>query len=74
MFLGNSIELKRGDPVGEFRMGSTIVLIFEAPINFDFSVAPGQRVKLGQSLGCLGQRKFVDNVENRNDSTTQSAN
>ncbi|XP_049820254.1 phosphatidylserine decarboxylase proenzyme, mitochondrial isoform X2 [Aethina tumida] len=74
VFLGNSIELKRGDPVGEFRMGSTIVLIFEAPINFDFSVVSGQRVKLGQSLGCLGQRKFVDDVENRNDSTTQSAN
>lgn len=41
------VTLKKGDPVGEFRMGSTIVLIFEAPVNFQFNLKPGQSVKMG---------------------------
>lgn len=52
--LGNGIELKRGELIGEFRMGSTIVLIFEAPSNFRFNVHTGDRVQMGQKLGCVG--------------------
>ncbi len=45
------MELKRGDPVGEFNLGSSIVLIFEAPEGFSFGVAPGDRVLFGSALG-----------------------
>lgn len=51
--LGNAHKLAKGDLVGEFRMGSTIVLIFEAPIDFEFGVAHGQRVLMGQRLGMV---------------------
>ncbi|XP_050312737.1 phosphatidylserine decarboxylase proenzyme, mitochondrial isoform X2 [Anthonomus grandis grandis] len=49
--LGGAVTLRKGDLIGEFRMGSTVVVIFEAPINFKFDVGPGQRVLMGQSLG-----------------------
>lgn len=60
--LGNSIDLQRGQLMGEFRMGSTIVLIFEAPIHFKFAVMPGDKVRMGQRLGCFDHPRFVDSV------------
>lgn len=51
-------SFKKGDPLGEFRMGSTIVLIFEAPPKFKFSVMPGQQIKMGQGVGCVGESNF----------------
>lgn len=62
-FLGTSISLEKGDPFGEFRMGSTIVLVFEAPPNFHFSLMPGQKIKMGQSLGYLSAPSFVEKIE-----------
>ena len=64
--LGNSIDLKKGDPIGEFRMGSTIVLLFEAPVHFNFSIFPGDQVKMGQALGHVSQEKFVDRIDKEN--------
>ena len=45
------LPLRRGDKVGHFILGSSIVLLFEAPKDFKFLVEPGQRVQFGQPLG-----------------------
>jgi hypothetical protein len=36
--------------MGWFEMGSTIVLVFEAPVGTQFHVSEGSRVLLGQEL------------------------
>ena len=40
-----------GDQMGGFLLGSTIVLVFEAPESFTFDVQPGEKVRVGQALG-----------------------
>eukprot|EP00823_Brevimastigomonas_motovehiculus_P001462 TRINITY_DN11990_c0_g1_i1.p1 TRINITY_DN11990_c0_g1~~TRINITY_DN11990_c0_g1_i1.p1 ORF type:complete len:358 (+),score=43.32 TRINITY_DN11990_c0_g1_i1:46-1119(+) len=44
---------QKGEEVARFRMGSTVVLIFQCPSNedFQFHVHPQQRVRVGQPLG-----------------------
>lgn len=44
------IEYKNGQKVGEFRFGSTMVMIFEAPEKYEFCLMPGEVVKYGQQL------------------------
>lgn len=34
-----------------FRLGSTVVLVFEAPATFAFGVAEGQAVRVGERIG-----------------------
>lgn len=48
-----NVSVKKGEMLGEFNLGSTIVLLFEAPSDFDFDVLPGQKVKVGEKLGSL---------------------
>lgn len=43
-----------GQEVGEFRMGSTVVLLFEAPKGFVFDVNAGQTIQMGQPIGGIG--------------------
>jgi len=43
--------------MGLFRLGSTVVLIFEAPADFEFCVEPNSRVKVGQQLGFFNDRQ-----------------
>ena len=45
------LDLSKGDRLGWFSMGSSIVLVFEAPRDFRFVVEPGQRVLWGEPLG-----------------------
>jgi hypothetical protein len=53
---GTGLPVKKGERIGHFNLGSSVVLIFEAPENFEFRVEPGQTVKYGQPLGsCRSQ-------------------
>lgn len=50
------VPLSKGQEVGGFKLGSTVVLVFEAPANYRFNLHEGQKVKMGQSLGSFVQR------------------
>ncbi|KAK9459697.1 phosphatidylserine decarboxylase-domain-containing protein [Lipomyces oligophaga] len=43
--------LEKGEQMGGFQLGSTVVLVFEAPRTFQFDVQAGQHVKVGEALG-----------------------
>lgn len=45
------VALQKGVEMGYFDMGSTIVLIFEAPEHFNFTVTKGQKIRVGAPLG-----------------------
>ena len=47
------VSLTKGQLMGDFNLGSTIVLMFEAPCSFDFTVGQGAIVKYGQCIGKL---------------------
>ncbi|KAJ1944025.1 phosphatidylserine decarboxylase 1, partial [Linderina macrospora] len=47
----SGVPLASGQEVGGFKLGSTVVLVFEAPDSFAFDVKPGQTVRMGQALG-----------------------
>lgn len=54
---GVGVTLKKGDEICAFNMGSTVVLIFQAPLpkdfssEFRFSVKRGDKVRVGEALG-----------------------
>jgi len=45
------VHLAAGDTVGGFRLGSTVVIVFEAPSGFEWRVAEGSTVRVGEPLG-----------------------
>lgn len=45
------VNLEAGSPVGGFRLGSTVVLVFDAPQDFEWKVGIGDEVRIGQPLG-----------------------
>lgn len=55
------VKQQKGSAFGEFNLGSTIVLIFEAPSDLECCVEYGQRVKYGERLfDTPAGRKSVD--------------
>ena len=51
--LCDGIDIKKGDRIGNFNLGSSIVLIFEAPSDFEFVVKAGQSIKYGEPIGTI---------------------
>ena len=47
------VPLNKGQEMGGFKLGSTVVLVFEAPENFRFNIEAGEKVKVGQRLGSV---------------------
>nr|XP_044988338.1 phosphatidylserine decarboxylase proenzyme, mitochondrial isoform X2 [Jaculus jaculus] len=47
------VPMRKGEHLGEFNLGSTIVLIFEAPKDFNFKLKTGQKIRFGEALGSL---------------------
>ncbi|CAN6477931.1 unnamed protein product [Victoria cruziana] len=60
---GTGLLLKKGEEVAAFRMGSTVVLVFQAPRSrsenggasseFRFCINRGERIRVGQAIGRL---------------------
>lgn len=59
---GTGVLLKKGDEIAAFNMGSTVVLVFQAPISessahqgssseFRFCIKRGDRIRMGEALG-----------------------
>ncbi|GAB2300844.1 phosphatidylserine decarboxylase 1 [Dionaea muscipula] len=58
---GAGVMIKKGDEVAAFNMGSTVVLVFQAPVSessrhdssseFSFCIKQGDRIRVGQALG-----------------------
>lgn len=47
------ISMRKGEHLGEFNLGSTIVLLFEAPRDFTFNLQAGQKIRFGEALGTM---------------------
>ncbi|KAI0078547.1 phosphatidylserine decarboxylase [Panus rudis PR-1116 ss-1] len=47
----NGQPLTKGQEMGGFCLGSTIVLVFEAPQDFVFTIKEGQKIKVGEAMG-----------------------
>jgi len=45
-----SKEFTKGQEIGEFNLGSTIVLIYEAPRHYSFNIKENESLKLGDAL------------------------
>ncbi|CAD7974221.1 unnamed protein product [Amoebophrya sp. A25] len=44
------LKLDKGDLVGGFKMGSTIVLVFECPEEYEWKCKEGEKIRVGQPL------------------------
>lgn len=47
------VELKKGQEVGMFKLGSTVVMVFEAPKGIEWHVKEGDAVRYGQPIATV---------------------
>lgn len=43
--------MTKGEELGMFKLGSTVILLFEAPPSWKWHLQLGQKIQLGQSMG-----------------------
>ena len=48
---GTGALFQRGDLMGGFELGSSLVLVFTAPNDFEFNLSVGQKLKYGEEIG-----------------------
>ncbi len=49
-------RLDRGDELGRFNLGSTVILLFPAgSMRFDPELAGGRALQMGQAIGAFGR-------------------
>ena len=69
MFFQGGFDVKKGEYFGEFNLGSTIILIFEAPMDFKFEFTEGgEIVKMGRVIGKSCDSNDTIEVKNNCDS------
>ncbi|MDA3900823.1 MAG: archaetidylserine decarboxylase [Spirochaetes bacterium] len=49
--------VRRGDEIGRFNMGSTVIMLFEKDMFEPFMLRKGESVRVGQKLGTLKQKE-----------------
>jgi phosphatidylserine decarboxylase len=49
------VHLERGEEMGRFKLGSTVVMGFADPVAFETALSPNAKVWMGQSLGAVRQ-------------------
>ncbi|CAI5737823.1 unnamed protein product [Hyaloperonospora brassicae] len=47
----SKVKTARGEEMAQFKLGSTVVLVFEAPESFRFVIKPGEKLVLGRCIG-----------------------
>lgn len=50
---GAGVLFQRGDSLGGFELGSSLVLVFTAPKDFEFNIKVGQRLRYGEPIGSV---------------------
>jgi phosphatidylserine decarboxylase len=54
---GESVDLKRGDEMGRFLLGSTVVLLFPKPaLTFNPLWTAGREIRLGEAMAGYAER------------------
>lgn len=52
VYEGDTVHLDKGAEVGRFNMGSTVILLFKhGAVRWSDTLAPGERIQMGQSIG-----------------------
>ena len=49
-----NVRLARGDQVGVFLLGSTVVAVFPPGVSLDARVCPGAKIRMGEHIGTCG--------------------
>jgi len=57
----DDVKVKKGDQLGMFKIGSTVVMFFEAPHDFVFTAEAGQKIRYGESFGYYNEEIKAEN-------------